>query len=250
MAELSLSAEELARYERQIGPGVLTKEGQLRLKGSTVLVARVGGMGGPAALALAMAGVGRIVLAHGGTLESPDLNRQVLGSEDGLGEPRVFQFAERLRAVNRFVVVETIDREPDDREAEDLVGQADLVLSAAPTFAERLRWNRAAVLRSVPMIDAAQWGMSGTLIAMKPGSTACLRCVYPEDPPFEAMFPVVGAISSAVGSLAALEAIKILAGAGQPMFGALWLIDGCRGQGSRIELRRNPSCPCCGSPIR
>ncbi len=246
MAEPSLSAEELTRYQRQIGPGVLSEEGQLRLKKSTVLIARVGGMGGPAALALVVAGVGRIILAHGGTLESADLNRQVLGSERGIGKPRASQFADCLRAMNRFVTVEAVDCEPDDAEAVELASRADIVLSCAPTFEERLRLNRAAVACGIPMIDAAQWGMTGTLISIKPRATACLRCVYPQDPPFEEMFPVVGAISGVIGSLAALEAIKILSGTGQPTFGALWLIDSYRGHWSRLQLQRNPACPCCG----
>jgi len=250
MASGSLSAEERARYQRQIGPGVLTEEGQLRLRRSTVFISRAGGMGGPAALALAMAGVGRIIFAHGGTLESADLNRQVLGSEHGLGKPRAAQFADCLRERNHFVTVEALDHEPDDAEAVELAGRADLVISAAPTFAERFRLNRAAVACGVPLIDAAQWGMTGTLIATKPHVTACLRCVYPQDPPFEEMFPVVGAISAAIGSLAALEAIKILSGTGRPMFGSLLLIDGYRGHESRVQLRRNPTCPCCGdSPL-
>lgn len=247
MAGPPLSAEEWTRYRRQLGPGVLTEEGQVRLKRSTVFISRAGGMGGPAALALVMAGVGRIIFAHGGTLEPADMNRQVLGSERGLGKARAAEFADCLRQKNRFVTVEAIDREPDDAEAVALAGRADLVISAAPTFAERLRLNRAAVLCGIPLIDAAQWGMTGTLITVRPGVTACLRCVYPEDPPFEEMFPVIGAISSAIGSLAGLEAIKILSGAGQPRFGSLLLIDGYRGHESRLQLQRNPACPCCGS---
>jgi molybdopterin/thiamine biosynthesis adenylyltransferase len=247
MAEPALSAEELERYARQIGPGVLTLEAQTRLKRSTVLVTRAGGMGGPPAMSLVMAGVGRVIVAHGGTLISPDLNRQVLGSERGIGEPRTGQFGDCLRAMNRFVSVEMIDHEPDNEEAVELVGRCDVVLGCAPTFEERLRLNRAAVLRRVPLVDASQWGMMGTLIVLRPGQTACLRCVYPEEPPFEEMFPVVGPISHAVGSLAALEAIKILSGVGQPMFGRLCMIDGYRGRFSSIELLRNPACPCCGS---
>ncbi len=88
MSLAPLFDEELTRYRRQIGPGVLTVEGQARLKASTVLVTRSGGMGGPAALVLTLAGVGRVILAHGGELISPDLNRQVLGSEQGIGQPR------------------------------------------------------------------------------------------------------------------------------------------------------------------
>lgn len=241
-----LSPEELSRYARQIGPGVLTPEGQARLKCSTVLVSRTGGMGGPAAMALVMAGVGRLILAHGGTLIPPDLNRQTLGSERILGQPRAPHFAEALRAMNRFVEVEAFDREPNDEEADRLAARANVVLSCAPTFHERLRLNAAACRARVPLVDAAQWGMTGTLIVVDPGRTACLRCLYPQDPPFEEMFPVVGAISSAVGALAALEAIKILSGTGRPLFGQLWMIDGHEGRSSMVQLQRDPECPCCG----
>ncbi len=241
-----LTPEELQRYARQIGPGVLREAGQLRLKNSAALVTRVGGMGGPASLALTMAGVGRVIIAHGGDLISPDLNRQVLGREAGLGEPRAANFGDYLRSMNRFVEVEAIDHEPDDEEALELAGRVDVILSCPPGFEERMRLNRVAIEAGVPLIDAAQWGMSGTLIVVDPGKTACLRCVYPEDPPFEEMFPVVGGISAAVGALASLEAVKILSGTGQPMYGRLWMIDAHQGHSSMVDLTRNPDCPCCG----
>jgi len=170
-----LTPEELARYARQIGPGVLPPEGQTRLKKSAVLVTRAGGMGGPAALALVMAGVGRVVIAHGGSLISPDLNRQVLGSEDRLGKQRAPHFADALRAMNRHVTVEAIDHEPDDEEARQLARRVDLVLSSPPTFAERLRLNRAAVEAGVPLVDAAQWGMTGTLIVVDRGRSSIVQ---------------------------------------------------------------------------
>jgi len=242
----SLLPEELVRYARQIGPGVLTVEGQEKLKNSAALISRAGGMGGPAALALVMAGVGKVIIAHGGRLVSPDLNRQVLGSERVLGEPRACHFAEYLRSMNRFVTVEAVDHEPDDAEAIALARRVNIVLSCAPTFGERLRLNGAAVRAGVPLIDAAQWGMMGTLLAVDPGRTACLQCIYPAAPEFEEIFPVVGAISASMGSLAALQAIKILSGAGCPSFGRLWAIDGYRGVSRQLQLERNPNCPCCG----
>lgn len=248
MATSALSPEELERYARQIGPGVLTAEGQLRLKNSTALVARTGGMGGPAAMALVMAGVGRVIVAHGGRLISPDLNRQILGREEIVDEPRMPHFADTLRAMNRHVTVEAIDHEPDDREALELARRSDVILACPPTFEERLRLNRAAVTAGVPLVDAAQWGMTGTLVVVDPGRTACLRCIYPEDPHFEEFFPVVGAISTAVGAMAALEAIKILSRSGTPLFGRLWMIDGHQGRMCEMELRRDPACPCCGNP--
>jgi len=241
-----LTPEELHRYARQLGPGVLSTEGQLRLKNSTALVTRVGGMGGPASLALVMGGVGRVIVAHGGPLISPDLNRQVLGCEAGLDQPRMPQFADYLRSMNRFVSVEGIDHQPDDDEAMQLVGESDVVLSCPPGFEERMRLNEAAVRQGVPLIDAAQWGMTGTLIVVKPGETACLRCVYPENPPFEELFPVVGGISAAIGAFAALEAIKILSKTGTPMFGRLLMLDAFAGRTTTVELRRDPNCPCCG----
>ena len=247
MTKPNLSPEELDRYARQIGPGVLTVQEQQKLKNSAALVSRAGGMGGPAALALVMAGVGKVIIAHGGPLISPDLNRQILGSERVLGQPRDCHFAEYLRGMNRFVTVEAIDHEPDDAEAMALAAQVNIVLSCAPTFEERLRLNRAAVSAGVPLVDAAQWGMTGTLLCVDPGRTACLQCIYPTAPEFEEMFPVVGAIAAATGSLAALEAIKILSGAGCPSFGRLWAIDGYRGSSRQLQLQRDPQCLCCSA---
>jgi molybdopterin/thiamine biosynthesis adenylyltransferase len=243
-----LSPEELERYDRQLGDGVLSVQGQERLKRSSALITRVGGMGGPAALMVTMAGVGRIIIAHGGHLISPDLNRQVLGSEQALHKPRATEFASYLRSMNRFVDVQALDHEPDDAEAEELARQVDLIISCPPTFEERLRLNHAAVQAGIPLIDAAQWGMTGTLIVCQPGRSACLRCIYPSPPPFEERFPVVGAISSAMGSLAALESIKILSGCGHPMWGRMLMYDGYRGQVNSLSLRRNPHCPSCGGP--
>ncbi len=250
MTALELRDEEWARYARQIGPGVLNRQGQQRLKNATVLVTRVGGIGGPAAQALVMAGVGRVIVAHGGMLSSPDLNRQVLGREAMIGKPRMPDFAAQLRALSALVTVEAVDHQPSEAEALDLAARADLIVSCPPTFEERLRLNRVAVARGVPMIDAAQWGMTGTLIVIAPGRTACLRCIYPQDPQFEEFFPVVGAISAAMGSLAALEAIKILSETGRPLWGRMWMIDAFGGHLSDVELARDPQCACCGTSAR
>ncbi|MBX7167736.1 MAG: HesA/MoeB/ThiF family protein [Pirellulales bacterium] len=243
MPELSL--EELERYARQIGPGVLSTTAQRRLKGSAALVTRAGGMGGPAALCLAMAGIGKLIVAHGGDLILPDLNRQLLGSEAALGQPRSQAFAAALTGMNRHVDVEFIDHEPDDDEAQALARRVDVVVACPPTFDERLRLNSAAVAAGVPLVDAAQWGMTGTLAVVQPGRTACLRCIYPRQPEFEELFPVVGAISAAMGSLAALEVIKYLTGTGRSLAGRMLLYDGFNGRATHVQLRRDPDCPVC-----
>jgi molybdopterin/thiamine biosynthesis adenylyltransferase len=241
-----LSPDEWLRYSRQIGPGALTREQQLRLRGATALVTRAGGMGGPAALSLVMAGIGRIIIAHSGDMIVPDLNRQTLGSEAVVGKPRAENFAAYLRSMNRFVEVQPIDHEPSEEEAIDLARRCDVLIASPPNFAERLRLNRAAIATGVPLVDAAQWGMTGTLIAVKPGVTACLKCVYPQEPPFEELFPVIGAISAATGSLAALEAIKIITGAGEPLFGRMLVYDGQAAAARIVELARDPECSICG----
>lgn len=229
-----------------MGPGVLSHQGQLRLKNSSALVTRVGGMGGPAALCLAMAGVGRVVIAHGGEMIPPDLNRQLLGSEEVIGKLRAPHFAETLRAMNSNVEVVAIDHEPDAAEAQKLAEEVDIILACPPTFAERMRLNEAAVSAGKPLIDAAQWGMMGSLIVTDPGRTACLRCIYPDEPEFEEFFPVVGAISSAIGSLAALEAIKVLSGTGRSMAGRMLMFDGHDSRTRMMDLQRDPECPVCG----
>lgn len=226
---------------------MLSEEGQARLKQSTALVTRVGGMGGPAALALTMAGVGQVIIAHGGEMISPDLNRQVLGAEAVIGKPRAPHFADYLRSMNQFVTVEAVDHEPDDQEAEELARRCDVIISCPPTFTERLRLNRAAARAGIPFVDAAQWGMNGTLIVTRPSETACLECVYPNEPPFEEFFPVVGAISSAIGSLAALEAIKILSGCGEPLWGKMLSYEGHQARVTTVQLRRRSDCLCCGN---
>lgn len=247
MSHDDLTPHEWIRYARQIGPGVLTPEGQLRLRNSSALVSRVGGVGGPVAMALATAGIGRLVLAHGGCLEWPDLNRQILGSEPGVEQPRIGQFADRLRALNSLVEIEVVDHEPEAAEAVDLARRSSIVLSCAPTFEERFRLNWAALKAGVPLIDAAQWGLSTSLIAVDPGRTACLQCVYPQQPPFEPYFPVLGAASMLVGALAAMEAVKILAGAGRPALGRMWIIDGYQGRSSTVELAPRADCPACAA---
>ena len=198
---------------------------------------------------LTMAGIGRVILAHGGPLISPDLNRQVLGRESGLGKARAPQFADTLRSLSRFVEVVPLDHEPDDDEAMRLASQCDILLSCPPTFEERLRLNRAALAAGIPLVDAAQWGMTGTLFVMRPGETACLQCAYPSPPPFEEFFPVVGAISAATGSLAALEAVKILSGCGHPLWGQMLVYDGFHGSMRKFTVERDPACSACGEKV-
>lgn len=246
MGESPLGADELARYAWQLTVPGFGEAGQRRLKAATVLVSRIGGVGGTAALQLAAAGVGRLILAHAGMLRADDLNRQLLMSDAAIGSSRVDQAARRLRDLNPHVEVETIAENPDAANADRLAARADLMLSCGPLFGERLALNAAAVRQKKPLIDCAMYELEGQVTTVVPGQTPCLACLYPEPPPlWQRRFPVFGAVAGTVGCLGAIEAIKLLAGLGEPLAGRLLLCDLRDMSFRKLTVARRPDCPVC-----
>ncbi len=242
-----LSDEERTRYEWQLRVTDFGEAGQRRLKGASVLVSRCGGVGGALAYQLAAAGVGRLVIAHAGALRLDDLNRQLLMSTDGVGEPRVDLAARRLHALNPHVAVETVAENVSEANVERLVREVDLVASCAPLFAERLRMNGEAVRQGKPLIDCAMYELEGQVTTVVPGRSPCLACLYPSEPPhWKRAFPVFGAVAGTVGCLGAVEAIKLLAGLGEPLLGRLLLCDLGDMTFRTATFRRRPDCPVCG----
>src|SRR6266542_1987073 len=218
----SLTDEERAIYEWQLWVQGFGEVGQLRLKNATVLVSRVGGVGGTLAHHLAAAGVGRIILAHAGNLRPDDLNRQLLMSKAGLGKSRVEQAAERLRQFNPDVDVVPIAENISATNVEALVEKADVIASCAPLFYERLLLNRAAVGQNKPVVDCAMYELEAQLTTVQPGRGPCLACLYPEEPAaWKRKFPVFGAVAGTIGALGAMEVIKVLAGLGEPLVGKM-----------------------------
>lgn len=248
--EDGLTPDELERYSWQQSVAGFGTHGQRRLKSAAVLVSRVGGVGGAAATYLAAAGVGRLVLAHAGDLRRNDLNRQTLMSTPGIGRPRVGQAAERLRSLNPHVVVETVPENATVDNAARLVARCDLVVSAAPLFAERLILNAEAVRQGRPLVDAAMYDAEARLMSVLPGGS-CLACLYPAPPPhWRREFPVLGAVAGTVGALAALEAIKILTGCGPPLAGRLWTLDTAAMTCRTLTIPARRECPVCGPRAR
>ncbi|MEX2113846.1 MAG: HesA/MoeB/ThiF family protein [Pirellulales bacterium] len=242
-----LTADDRGRYEWQLWVHGFGEEGQRRLKATTVFVSRIGGVGGTVAMQLAAAGVGRLILAHAGNLRPDDLNRQMLMSTDLIGKPRIESAMRRLRELNPHVVVETIAENVDERNAERLVGQSDVIVSAAPLFEERLQMNREAVRRGVPLVDCAMYELEGRLTTIVPGQTPCLSCLSPERPPtWNREFPVFGAVASTVGSLAAMEVIKLVSGLGEPLAGRLLNFDLRDMTFTTIAIARRSDCGVCG----
>ena len=244
---MSLSEEELARYAWQLDVDGFGLAGQERLKSARVLISRIGGVGGTVALQLAAAGVGTLVLAHAGDVQPADLNRQLLMSHAGIGQSRVAQATQRLRELNPHTAVVAHAENASEENAARLVAQADLVVSCAPLFTERLALNRAAVAQNKPLVDCAMFEMEAQLLVVQPGHGPCLECLVPEPPPgWQRRFPVLGAVSGVVGCLGAVEAIKLLTHLGEPLRGALLLMDLRSLTFRRVSVRRRADCRACG----
>lgn len=242
-----LTGEEMATYEWQMWARDFGEAGQTRLKNSSALVSRLGGLGGPVALELAAAGIGRLVLAHGGNLKPSDLNRQILMSHEGLGQPRIEQAVKRIRAMNPRVEIVAVGENISEDNADALVAQADIVFDCAPLFEERFAMNRACVNQRKPLIDCAMFELEGQVTTIIPGETPCLRCIYPEKPPaWKRQFPVFGAVSCAAACFGVMEGIKLLSGMGEPSLkGIMFHYDMRTMTVRRIPLERNPECPVC-----
>jgi molybdopterin-synthase adenylyltransferase len=242
-----LTDDERLRYQWQLWVRDFAEAGQRKLKAASVLVSRIGGVGGSAALHLAAAGVGRLVIAHAGNLRLDDLNRQTLMTTDWIGKPRIESAERRLRELNPLVEIETVNENLSEANAAQLVRRCDLVVAAAPLFAERLLMNREAMQQGKPLVDCAMYDLEGRVMTVLPGQTACLACLYPEPPAnWKREFPVFSAVSSTVGSLAAMEAIKLIAGFGEPLAGRLLTFD-LRDMCFRtIAIARRPGCVVCG----
>ncbi|MCI0463162.1 MAG: HesA/MoeB/ThiF family protein [Gemmataceae bacterium] len=242
-----LTDTERAVYEWQLWVDGFGEAGQQKLKGSSVLVSRCGGVGGTVAHQLAAAGVGRLVLAHRGNLRANDLNRQLLMSHDGIGQSRVEQAAGRLRQFNPFMEVEPVEENVSQENVERLVASVDLVVACAPLFRERLLLNRAAVAQGKPLVDCAMYELEAQLTTIVPGRTPCLACLYPSEPPaWRREFPVFGAVAGTVGCLGAMEAIKVLAGLGEPLLGKLLVCDLRDMTFRKAALQRRADCAVCG----
>jgi molybdopterin/thiamine biosynthesis adenylyltransferase len=220
-----LSDAERARYEWQMWTPDVGEQGQQKLKAASVLVSRLGGVGGTVAYYLAAAGIGKLVLAHAGNVKPGDLNRQLLMTTDWLGKPRIESAARRLQELNPNVEIHTTPENVSERNAAALVGEVDIVVDAAPLFDERFAMNRAAVEQKKPLVECAMYDLDAQLTTIIPGRTACLGCIYPDDPStWKREFPVFGAVSGMVAAMAAVEVIKLITGVGEPMAGRmLWV---------------------------
>ena len=242
-----LTAEQTAIYEWQIAVPGFGLEGQKKLASASVLISRVGGLGGLVAYELAAAGIGKLVLYHAGNVRPSDLNRQLLMTHDWIGKPRIESIERRLLELNPDLEIVAIGENISEGNAGAAVAQADVVVCAAPLFSERFAMNNEAVRQKKPFVDCAMYEMEAQILNVDPGKTACLRCLYPEEPHgWKRQFPVFGAVSGSIGCLGAMEAIKIIAGFGSPLYGTMLRINMTDMTIRRLSVRRREKCQCCG----
>lgn len=243
----TLSQEEKAIYEWQMWLPEIGEAGQEKLKNATALVSRCGGLGGPVCYSLAAAGIGRLIIAHGGNLKPSDLNRQILMTHAGLGQPRIDSAVRRLKDLNPRLEIIAVPENITEANVKELVRQTDIVFDCAPLFQERFLMNREIVLQHKPMIEAAVFGLEAQITTIIPGQTPCLSCLYPEMPPqWKRQFPVIAAVPALAASVAALEGIKQIVGFGQSLAGTLLYYDGGNMTFQRIPIAKRLDCPVCG----
>lgn len=241
-----LSDTERAVYEWQMWVPEFGELGQRKLCSASVLVSRVGGLGSVVAYELAAAGIGKLVLAHAGNIKPSDLNRQLLMTHDALGTARVESAKRRLLELNPRLEIEPVNANLNDDNAATLVSQVDLVVDCAPMFEERFAMHDAALAQRKPIVECAMYDLEAHLFSVVPGQSTCLRCLYPEGPPaWKREFPVFGAVSGTVGCLAAMEAIKLLAGFGTPLINRMLIADLREMQFRQIQLSPRDNCPTC-----
>jgi molybdopterin/thiamine biosynthesis adenylyltransferase len=245
---MSFSDEEVDRYARHLVLREIGGAGQQALKAASVLIVGAGGLGAPAALYLAAAGVGRIGLADPDTVALSNLQRQILYAGADVGRPKVEAAAERLAGLNANVAIEPIAARLMPDNAAALVRPFDLVLDGTDDFATRFAVNAACLAEAKPLVSGAigRWTGQVGVFAGRP----CYRCLVPEIPPEAetcATVGVIGALAGVIGAMMALEAIKLIVGAGESLTGRLLIYDALAAETRTVRVGADPACPACGT---
>jgi adenylyltransferase/sulfurtransferase len=250
--KVDLSSNELARYSRHLIMPEVGLEGQRKLKASSVLIVGAGGLGTPSAVYLAAAGVGRIGIVDFDTIEKSNLHRQILYSEQDLGKSKAEIAKERLLQVNPNIEIELYKVKLDSSNALDILKNYDLILDGTDNFPTRYLVNDACVLLGKPNVYASIFRFEGQASVFYAKEGPCYRCLYPEPPP-PGLVPscaeggVLGVLPGIMGSIQAAEAINLILGKGTPLIGRLMLFNALDMTFKELKLRKNPSCPICGS---
>ena len=246
-----LSREEIARYSRHLIMPEVTIAGQRRLKEGSVLLVGTGGLGSPAALYLAAAGIGRIGLVDYDVVDESNLQRQIVHDTSWIGKPKLESAKARLNALNPHVAIETHATSLSSDNALEILKGYDVIVDGTDNFETRYLTNDACYLLKKPNVYGSIFRFEGQASVFWPDKGPCYRCLYPEPPP-PGLVPscaeggVLGILPGVVGTIQATEALKIVLGVGEPLVGRLLLYDALAMSFEELKLRRDPKCPLCG----
>jgi molybdopterin/thiamine biosynthesis adenylyltransferase/rhodanese-related sulfurtransferase len=250
--ERTLEPAQRERYSRHFLIPEVGERGQLKLLDSSILLIGAGGLGSPAALYLAAAGVGRLGIVDDDVVDESNLQRQVLHSTARLGEPKAQSARRTLEELNPDVEVVTLEERITSENVDAILAQGwDVIVDGADNFPTRYLLNDAAVWHDVPIVHGSIFRFEGQVTVFKPHVGPCYRCLFPQPPPPElapscAEGGVLGVLPGVIGSLQANEALKLALDAGDPLVGRLLLFDALSASFTEVAIRRDPNCPVCG----
>lgn len=242
--------EQIRRYSRHIILPEVGGKGQRKLLNSSILLVGAGGLGSPAALYLAAAGIGRLGIIDGDVVDMSNLQRQILHHVDDVGRPKVQSAVESIAQINPDVKVEPFQTVLSSDNAKEIISQYDLVVNGCDNFPTRYLVNDCCVFLKKPLVDGSIFKFEGQVTVFVPGQ-GCYRCLYPAPPP-PGLVPscqeagVLGVLCGIIGSLQAIEAIKLLLGIGDSLAGRLLFVDSLGMEFRQVKVRRDPECPVCG----
>ena len=246
-----MNDQQLLRYSRHILLDEIGIEGQQKVLDATALVIGAGGLGSPAALYLASAGIGKLILVDDDDVDLTNLQRQIMHTTARVGQPKVESGRAALQAINPECDVIALKERVSGGRLAELVAQSDVVLDCCDNFATRHAVNRACFARGVPLVSGAVIRFDGQISVFDPRSAAspCYACLFPEDQRFEdaacSTMGVFAPLVGVVGAMQAAEALKLVTGSGRSLAGRLLLLDGRSMEWTSIGLARSPDCPAC-----
>jgi len=247
-----LDEAQRVRYSRHVLIPEIGVAGQERLLAANVLVVGAGGLGSPAALYLAAAGIGRLGIVDDDLVDESNLQRQVLHSTAALGEPKVESAERRVRELNPDVEVAAYRERLSADNVDRILDEGwEVIVDGADNFPTRYLLNDASVWHGIPVVHGSIFRFEGQATVFVPGSGPCYRCLFPQPPPPElapscAEGGVLGVLPGVIGSIQGAETLKLVLGIGEPLVGRLLLYDALAGSFDEVSVRRDPNCPVCG----
>src|SRR5689334_12327613 len=248
----SLAPQQRSRYSRHLLIPEVGEEGQLKLLDSRILLIGAGGLGSPASLYLAAAGVGTLGIVDDDAVDAGNLQRQIVHSTERLGEPKVESAKRTIEALNPDVTVRSFQERLNSENVDRILGEGwDVIVDGADNFPTRYLLNDASVWHRIPVVHGSIFRFEGQVTVFKPHEGPCYRCLFPQPPPPElapscAEGGVLGVLPGVIGSIQATEALKLALGIGDSLAGRLLLYDALAATFTEINLRRDPACPVCG----